>query len=173
MLRTKLNPRRSSHNTYLLSRQLVGRSSAACYAHVLERGGRCVEIDVWWSNEKGLVVNHGYTLSKGVAFHSVCEVIGDHVKEDDWPVLVSLECHVPLDHQNEPVETMKRIWGDKLGKLIPLDTICPRTGAVDSAVCLPSFRRPTGVEGEVACDGDEERNRQRWRKRARRCDAES
>jgi phosphatidylinositol phospholipase C delta len=32
----------SSHNTYLLSRQVFGRSSAACYPHVIDRNCRCV-----------------------------------------------------------------------------------------------------------------------------------
>lgn len=33
---------RSSHNTYLLSRQIIGTASPASYIHVLRRDGRCV-----------------------------------------------------------------------------------------------------------------------------------
>lgn len=58
---------RTSHNTYLLSRQLVGRASAAPYTHVLsDRNCRCVEIDVWPS-KNGPIVTHGYTLSESVS----------------------------------------------------------------------------------------------------------
>jgi hypothetical protein len=37
----------SSHNTYLWGNQLYGKASTKAYQNVLERGCRCVEIDVW------------------------------------------------------------------------------------------------------------------------------
>ncbi|TEB25775.1 PLC-like phosphodiesterase [Coprinellus micaceus] len=106
----------SSHNTYLLAAQILGKSSAGCYTHVLSRGCRCVEIDS----------THGYTLSVSVPFADVCRAIGDYINETygpynpdirsglDFPILVSLECHVPYDQQADLAQTMKEIWGDRL-----------------------------------------------------------
>lgn len=37
----------SSHNTYLWGNQLYGKASTQAYQKVLERGCRCVEVDVW------------------------------------------------------------------------------------------------------------------------------
>ncbi|KAI0321547.1 PLC-like phosphodiesterase [Amylostereum chailletii] len=103
----------SSHNTYLLSRQIMGRSSALSYVHVLWRHARCVEMDVWSSSE-GPIVTHGYTLSSSVPFHEVCEAVGTAVRPGDWPVFVSLECHVGAEGQVTLVDTMRQHWGEKL-----------------------------------------------------------
>ncbi|KAF5391498.1 hypothetical protein D9757_002414 [Collybiopsis confluens] len=110
--------KRSSHNTYLLSRQLVGRASAESYTHAICRGARCVEIDVWPSDSpEGFVVTHGYTLTKGVSFKKVCETISaavDSLGPDAWPLLVSLECHVGAEAQVNMVNILKDAWGERL-----------------------------------------------------------
>ncbi|KAI6024202.1 PLC-like phosphodiesterase [Pisolithus marmoratus] len=133
----------SSHNTYLVSWQIFGRASAEAYVHVLSRNARCIEIDVW-SSSKGPVVTHGFTLSRSVPFASVCDAIGAAVTAgsngttsggengNDWPVFVSLECHVPVEKQDEIVEIMKRAWDGMLvtkadiASLPPGNVVSPR-----------------------------------------------
>ncbi|KAG8746496.1 hypothetical protein FRC12_014265 [Ceratobasidium sp. 428] len=103
----------SSHNTYLLSRQIFAKSSAASYTHVLTHGGRCVEIDAWDSSD-GPIVTHGYAFTQSVSFQSVCEAIGAAVGPDDLPVMVSLECHASPSTQETMVRIMQETWGEKL-----------------------------------------------------------
>ncbi|KXN82992.1 1-phosphatidylinositol 4,5-bisphosphate phosphodiesterase 1 [Leucoagaricus sp. SymC.cos] len=103
----------SSHNTYLLSNQVLGKASALSYTHVLSQGARCVEIDVWPSS-KGPIVTHGHTFSQSIPFADVCAAIGASVYPDTWPVLVSLECHVyGEERQEELVRIMREAWGEK------------------------------------------------------------
>lgn len=82
-------------------------------------------------------MTHGWTLSKSVLFVDVCAAIGAGVKrigdaEDgkDWPVLISLECHVPLVHQDELVRIMVECWGEMLvqGEMEGMhgETVTPR-----------------------------------------------
>ncbi|EAU83602.2 phospholipase C [Coprinopsis cinerea okayama7 len=139
----------SSHNTYLLTAQVLGKCSAEAYVHVLSRGCRCVEIDVWPSSS-GPIVTHGYTLSGSVPFADVCNAIGSWIDQtygsfapkgglfsknyqpaylppsnqtfippqgkapDDFPVFISLECHVPPSGQGELVKAMRDAWGARL-----------------------------------------------------------
>lgn len=88
------------------------------YKHVISNGAHCVEIDVWpgHNKESGPIVTHGWTLAQHIHFRDVCAAISEAVdaKQDDWPVFVSLECHVNIEGQQELVDIMKETWGDKL-----------------------------------------------------------
>ncbi|XP_008947133.1 PREDICTED: 1-phosphatidylinositol 4,5-bisphosphate phosphodiesterase zeta-1-like, partial [Merops nubicus] len=65
----------SSHNTYLISDQLIGPSDLWGYTSALLKGCRCLEIDCWDGSNSEPVVYHGHTLTSKILFRSVIQVV--------------------------------------------------------------------------------------------------
>lgn len=105
----------SSHNTYLVGNQLYGDSTTKGYVNVLQRGCRCIEIDVYDGESGEPEVLHGWTLTKEVSFRDVCKAIGQHAWDvTDLPLIVSLEVHTGITQQGVMVDIMKEAWGGML-----------------------------------------------------------
>ncbi|GAV29238.1 hypothetical protein PMKS-002720 [Pichia membranifaciens] len=110
----------SSHNTYLLGKQFHGFSSIEGYIHALQRGCRCIEIDVWdgtssGSKEQHPIVTHGHTLTNSIEFKLVVDIIRKYAFiTTPYPLIISLEIRCSQESQLKCVAIMKTIFGDML-----------------------------------------------------------
>ncbi|XP_037703417.1 1-phosphatidylinositol 4,5-bisphosphate phosphodiesterase zeta-1 [Choloepus didactylus] len=105
----------SSHNTYLISDQLLGRSDLWGYVSALVKGCRCLEIDCWDGAQNEPVVYHGYTLTSKILFKTVIQVIHKYAfMTSDYPVVLSLENHCSPSQQEVMADNLQTILGDTL-----------------------------------------------------------
>ncbi|KAM5255048.1 1-phosphatidylinositol 4,5-bisphosphate phosphodiesterase zeta-1 isoform 2-T2 [Hipposideros larvatus] len=105
----------SSHNTYLISDQLVGPSDIWGYVSALMKGCRCLEIDCWDGSQNEPVVYHGYTLTSKLLFKTVIQAIHKYAFiTSDYPVVLSLENHCSPHQQEVMADNLQLILGDAL-----------------------------------------------------------
>ncbi|XP_037595062.1 1-phosphatidylinositol 4,5-bisphosphate phosphodiesterase zeta-1 isoform X2 [Cebus imitator] len=105
----------SSHNTYLVSGQLVGPSDLWGYVSALVKGCRCLEIDCWDGAQNEPVVYHGYTLTSKLLFKTVIQAIHKYAfMTSDYPVVLSLENHCSPAQQEVMADNLQTTFGESL-----------------------------------------------------------
>ncbi|RGP77813.1 1-phosphatidylinositol- -bisphosphate phosphodiesterase [Fusarium longipes] len=105
----------TSHNTYLLGRQVATRSKLEGYVEALSQGCRSVEIDCWDGRNGQPIVKHGYSLTKSISFRSVINTIKQHAfLGSDLPLWLSLEVHCSRPQRDIMAQVMMEIFGSSL-----------------------------------------------------------
>lgn len=105
----------SSHNTYLLGRQVAGQSSVEGYISALVRGCRCVEVDCWDGGDGQPLVVHGHTLTSSIGFLEVMNTINKYAfVKSKFPLWISLEVHCSPAQQAIMTKVIRDTFGEKL-----------------------------------------------------------
>lgn len=86
----------SSHNTYLSGTQIIGNSNVEEYFKTLDELGRCVELDVYYDNDKKLfTIKHYGTLTGQINLVDVLKKINEYINLNRicYPIILNLETH--------------------------------------------------------------------------------
>ncbi|KAI9735776.1 MAG: Phospholipase C [Claussenomyces sp. TS43310] len=150
----------SSHNTYLLGRQVAGQSSVEAYISALTRGCRCVEVDCWNGSE-GPVVMHGRTLTSQVSFVDVMTTISKYAfVKTAFPLWISLEVHCNDTQQAMMAQIIRETCGSMLvtEPIDPASDVLPSPSQLLNRILI-KVKSPRTVDEAAVMDQSTSRSR--------------
>ncbi|XP_024516194.1 phosphoinositide phospholipase C 6 [Selaginella moellendorffii] len=104
----------TSHNSYLKGNQLTSKSCSSPIVLALQNGCRVIELDCWEHKGK-VMVFHGGTLTRAVPFDVCVASIKEHAfVASEYPVIVTIENHLPPALQQEAAKILRELVGDAL-----------------------------------------------------------
>lgn len=103
---------RSSHNTYLTSDQLVGRSSIEGY--IRAQNSACIELDLHDGPDGEAIIRHGHTLTSMILARDVLEyAIRPYAfLKNDYPVILSIEDHLSDIQRRRFIHDFQEVFGE-------------------------------------------------------------
>ncbi|KAK3020651.1 hypothetical protein RJ639_046244 [Escallonia herrerae] len=127
----------TGHNSYLTGNQLSSDCSEIPIIKALERGVRAIELDLWPNSAKDNVhVLHGRTLTTPVTLIKCLRAIKEHAfVKSPYPVIVTLEDHLPPGLQTKVAEMATQTFGEML--------YYPQSG------CLEEFPSPEALKYHI------------------------